>query len=102
MMVLELRNGKQFSGNMNALAFIKNHIGKGAEEVETGVPENLEKMLEVSVDPGNESIRRIINIYKDDTYGGEFDLFVPEDDKSMRPDDPFGHAFIMTTHPFLH
>ncbi|MFM2435935.1 MAG: hypothetical protein RL063_1918 [Pseudomonadota bacterium] len=101
MVIIELRNGEQFSGNIKALAFIENYMGKGIEEVETGVPENFEKMLEVNVDPGDESIRRIINKYEDETDGGEYALLVSEDDKFMRTADPFGHTFMMTTRPFL-
>ena len=101
MVVLELQNAVQFSGNEKALEFIKKHLGSKIELVETGVPEHFEKMLEVGVDPGDESIRRVINKFEDDTDDGEYALLVSEDDKFMRTADPYGHTFIMTTRPFL-
>ncbi len=54
----------------------------------------------LGVDPGDESIRRVINKYEEET-SGLYALMVSEDDKFMRTADPFGHTYIMTTRPFL-
>jgi len=98
MVICELRNGH--TGNIKALEFIKSNMNHGLDEIETGVPEIAEKLKELRVDPGDESIRRIIDKYEDDS-DGEYALLVSEDEKFMRTADPKGHTYIMTTRPFL-
>lgn len=99
MVICELRNGQQFPGNIKALEFIKANINNGLDEIVTGVPEIAEKLKELRVDPGDESIRRIIDKYEDDS-DGEYALLLSEDEKFMRS-VPDGHTYIMTTRPFL-
>ena len=100
MVVEELRNGSQFSDNVQALHFIEGYLGRGIEIIKTGVPEIFDRLKELGVDPGDESIRRVINKYEEETEG-EYALLVSEDDKFMRTADPLGRTFIMTTRPFL-
>jgi hypothetical protein len=101
MVILELQSGVEFPGNKKALAFIQSHMGKGLEVVKTGVPEIYEQMLKMKLDPWNESIRRIIDKYEDETDSVCYALLVSEDGKFMRSGDPFGHTFMLTTRPFL-
>jgi hypothetical protein len=100
MVICELRNGQQFPGNIKALEFIKANMNHGLDEIETGVPEIAEKLKELNVDPGDESIRTIIEKYEDES-DGEYALLISEDEKFMRTADPEGHTYIMTTRPFL-
>lgn len=100
MVIDELKNGVQYAGNQIALAFVDQHLGNGVDVAETGVPEIFNRLNELGVDPGDESIRRIINRYEDET-DGEYALLVSEDDKFMRTADPQGHTYMMTTRPFL-
>ncbi len=100
MVIDELKNGDQYASNQIAIEFIERHVGKSIEVVITGVPEIFDRLNDLGVDPGDESIRRIINRYEDET-DGEYALLVSEDDKFMRTADPQGHTFMMTTRPFL-
>lgn len=100
MVICELRNGQEYPGNAKAIAFIDRHMNQGLGEIETGVPEIADKLRELRVDPGDESVRRIIKQYEEDT-DGEYALLVSEDDHLMRAADPEGHTFLMTTRPFL-
>lgn len=96
----ELRKGSQLIGNVKALEFIDAHLNNGVEKIETGVPEISDRLRELGVDPGDESIRRIINRYEDET-DGEYGLLVSEDHKFMRTADPLGRTYVMTTRTFL-
>ena len=100
MVVCELRNGQQFPGNIKALEFIESNMNNGLDEIEAGVPEIAEKLKALCVDPGDESIRRIIDKYEEDS-DGEYAVLASEDEKFMRTADPKGHTYIMTTRPFL-
>ena len=66
MVICELENGKQYTGNKKSLTFIKKHLGNQISEIKTGVPEIAEDLRKLKVDPGDESIRRIINQYEDE------------------------------------
>ena len=100
MVIRELENGIQYPGNKIALAFIEQHLGSGIDIAITGVPEISDKLSSLGVDPGDESIRRLINHYEDEV-DGKYALLVSEDDKFMRTADPRGHTYMMTTRPFL-
>ena len=99
MVVDELLNGSQHQGNATALEFINQHVGNEIEIIQTGVPQIYDELKHLGVDPGDESIRRIINQYEETE--GLYALLVSEDDKFMRSADPFGHTYMMTTRPFL-
>ncbi len=100
MVICELRNGQQFLSNIKALEFIESNMNNGLDEIETGVPQIAEELRKLRVDPGDESIRRIIDRFEDDS-DWEYALLVSEDEKFMRTADPKGHTYIMTTRPFL-
>lgn len=100
MVICELRNGTQFNGNVKALKFIDENLGSGIEEIKTGVPEIAIKLKELNEDPGDVSIRRIIDRYEEEV-DTEYALLVSEDDKFMRTADPHGNTYMMTTRPFL-
>ena len=100
MVIDELRKGSQIIGNVKALEFIEGHLSNGVEIIKTGVPEIFDKLKDLGVDLGDESIRRIINRYEDEN-DGEYDLLVSEDHKFMRTADPLGRTYVMTTRAFL-
>ncbi len=100
MVICELENAIRYRGNAQVLTFIKKYLGTQIKEIKTGVPEIAEELKKLKVDPGDESIRRIINKYEDELEG-EYALLISEDDKFMRTADPIGHTYMMTTRPFL-
>ena len=100
MVIDELRKESQLIGNVKALEFIEGHLSNGVEIIKTGVPEIFDKLKDLCVDPGDESIRRIINRYEDEN-DGEYGLLVSEDHKFIRTADPLGRTYVMTTCTFL-
>ena len=58
-------------------------MNNGLDEIETGVTEIAEELKELRVDPGDVSIRRIIDKYEDDS-DGEYAVLASEDKKFMR------------------
>jgi hypothetical protein len=101
MVVQEIKNGEQFLGNRIALEFIECNLGKGITLAETGVPSIADKLAELNVDPGDESIRRLIARLDESTDGNEYALLVSEDDRVMKTADLNGMTYFLTTRPFL-
>ena len=75
-------------------------MNTGLDEIDTGVPQITEQLRKLRVDPGDESIRRVINSFEDDP-DWEYALLVSKHEKFMRTADLKGHSYIMTTRPFL-
>ena len=101
MVVQEIKNGKQFLGNRIALEFIESNLGKGITLAKTDVPAIAEKLAELNVDPGDESIRRLIARLDESNDGDEYALLVSEDDRLMKTADLNGMTYFLTTRPFL-
>ena len=101
MVVQEIKNGQQFLGNTIALAFIEGHLGKGITLALTGVPAIADKLAQLNVDPGDESIRRLIARLDEATDGNEYALLVSEDDRLMKTADLSGMTYFLTMRPFL-
>lgn len=101
MVIDELKNGTQFDGNVLAMDFIEKHMGDEIQEEKTGVPAIFDQLKALGEDPGDVSIRRVIEKYEEETDGVEYALLVSEDDKLMRTADPTGHTYMLTTRPFL-
>jgi len=100
MVVQEIKNGLQFLGNRIALTFIEENIGKGISIAKTDVPPIAEQLAALKVDPGDESIRRLIKMLDESTDGKEYALLVSEDDQLMKTEWT-GITFFLTTRPFL-
>ena len=106
MVIQELNDSRQHRGNDLALAFISIHMGKGINEIVTGVPAIADDLRRLKVDPGDESIRRAIVQYhavgtNADSVDEEFALLVSEDVLMMMTADKRGNTYLMTTRPFL-
>lgn len=101
MAIRELRNGIQLSGNALAIEFIEANLGKGIDEVDTGVSAIAGKLKELGEDPADVSIRRLILRYDEAPAGEEFAFLVSEDDRLLYPADPEGNTYFMTTRQFL-
>lgn len=100
MVIDELRKESQLIGNVKALEFIEGYLCNGVEMIKTGVPEIFDKLKDLGVDPGDESIRRIIKRYEDEN-DSEYGLLVSEDHIFIRTADPLGRTYVMTTRTFL-
>ena len=106
MVIQELKDGNQYPGNALALNFIQQHLGKGIDEIDTGVPAIAADLKRLGEDPGDVSIRRVVAKYHavgsdDDSKDEEFALLVSEDEAPMLTVDKRGNAYLMTTRPFL-
>jgi hypothetical protein len=102
MVIEELKNGSEFTGNAKALMFINAHLNKEILEIKTDVPRTAAVMRSVNVDPGDESIRRVIKAYYESPEGeDEYALLVSEDRAFMLSADKSGSTYLMTTRPFL-
>ncbi|MCX7180351.1 MAG: hypothetical protein NTX56_16855 [Proteobacteria bacterium] len=101
MVIEELKNGYEFIGNVKALMFIKAHLDKEILAIKTDVPQSAAIMRSINVDPGDESIRRVIKTYYESSDDNEYALLVSEDRAFMLSADKSGSTYLMTTRPFL-
>lgn len=100
MVIKDLEIAGHCNGSQLALAFINEHLGNGIEIAVTGVPAIASQLAELGVDPGDESIRRLVNHYEDETEG-EYALVVSEDGRFISNANSHGRTFMMTTRQFF-
>lgn len=96
------------SGRADALVltFIQLHMGRGIQEVATGVPEIADGLMRLELDPDEECVRRVIEKYydvggEDASQSKECALLVTEDQFLMLSAIKGGNTFLMTTRAFL-
>jgi hypothetical protein len=101
-MVLEELRAKNKEGNIAALKFLEDCLGKGTvEEYSTGVPQKIEKYRELGLDPGDESIKvclKRLAAKNDDDY---VLLLFEDNDLAKNAFLPVDNVYLLTTRPFL-
>jgi len=98
--IFELENARCYTVNEKSLTFIKKHLGNKISEIKTGVPDVAEDLKKLKVDPGDESIRRIIDEYEN-KLEGEYALLISEENKFIRISDLLVQTHMITTRLFL-
>ncbi len=100
MVIYELESTGCNAVNEKSLTFIKKYLGNKMSEIKTGVPDVAEDLKKLKVDPGDESIRRIIDEYEN-KLEGEYALLISEENKFIGISDLLVQTHMITTRLFL-
>ncbi|WP_031409499.1 hypothetical protein [Thiomonas sp. FB-Cd] len=104
MVIEELRAGSQYLGNQLALDFIKDQVGVSGgllKKIDTGVPQNAETLRSLRVDPGEQSLKIVLEDYYS-THPNDYALLLFEDNGIAKKTFVLPeNVSLLTTRPFL-